>query len=282
MSDGVREAIEGSPYARRLGVKLDRLGEDSARLVLPFQDENTNPGGVLHGGVAASLSALGATAVAHAVLGGEALPLHVAQIQVSYLAAAKREPVAAEARLLRRGKTLCFVAVEVATEEGKPIAQASATVRGRFGEAPASREPVPTTRDAGDPGPLGPHVVKTPFMARLGLRVEHMMDARSRLVLPGAPENTDGAGGIHPGALLALLDTTGAMAAWATTGPGPFKASTPSLQARVLAPPPPGDLVAHGRLVARDGDLFWTQVDVAASDGGRVAEGSVLYRIVTS
>jgi acyl-coenzyme A thioesterase PaaI-like protein len=81
--------------------------------------------------------------------------------------------------------------------------------------------------------------------------------------------------------VLALLDTTGAMAAWAVTGPGAFKASTPAIQAQILAPAPRADLVAYGRNVARDGELFWSDVEVATAKEGRVvARGSVLYRIV--
>ena len=57
--------------------------------------------------------------------------------------------------------------------------------------------------------------------------------------------------------MLALLDTTGAMASWAETGPGPFKASTPSLQAQILSPPVEQDLVGYGWLVQRDGDVFY-------------------------
>jgi uncharacterized protein (TIGR00369 family) len=280
VSQDARHPLEDSPYGRSLGWKLERLDAGSARLLLPFQEGNTNPGSVLHGGVAASLAAAGAHAVAQAVLGPQGAPFHLAQIQVSYLAAAKSEPVVAEARLLRGGKALCFVEVDVASAGGKPIAHASATVRGRFGAAPGALAAAERDEGGSDPGPLGPHVVKTPFMSRLGLRVEHMKDSRSRIVLPGLASNTELGGGIHEGALLALLDTTGAMAAWATTGPGRFKASTASLQAQIPAPPPAGDLVAFGRLLERDGDTFWTGVEVADVGGRCVARGSVLYRIV--
>ena len=289
MSEAVREWVESSPYTMALGLKLDRLDEGaaggSARLILPFQEENTNPGSVLHGGVVASLSAVGAQTVARAVLGVEAGPFHLAQIQVSYLAAAREEAVVAEARLLRRGKVLCFVEVDVKTEAGKPIAHATATVRGRSGEDAAELVSVAGDDGAADPGPLGPHISKTPFMSRIGLQIEHMADSRSRIVLPDIEANRDRDGdrdgGIHEGALLALLDTTGAMAAWATTGPGPYKASTPSLQAQIVAPPPPGDLCAYGRLVQRDGETFWTAVEVADADARCIARGTVLYRIIT-
>lgn len=277
----MRCEVEEAPYGRRLGLRLERLDDASLRLALPFREENTNPGHVLHGGVAASVSAVGARALALAALGAEARPLTVGQIQIAYLAAARQEAVAAEARLLRRGKALCFVSVQVTSEAGKPIAHALATVRGRFAAPPVETFSVAGDAGEADPGPLGPHVSKTPFMARLGLHIEHMQRGRSRIVLPAAPDNLDAAGRVAEGALLALLDTTGAMAAWAETGPGPYKASTPSLQACIVAPPPPGDLVAYGRLVQRDGELFWADVEVAGAGGLGVARGTVLYRIVS-
>ena len=71
------------------------------------------------------------------------------------------------------------------------------------------------------------------------------------------------------------------MAAWALTGPGMFKASTPAIQTQVLAPPPAADLVAFGRVVERDGEMFWSEVEVADSASMHVcARGVVLYRIV--
>ena len=80
---------------------------------------------------------------------------------------------------------------------------------------------------------------------------------------------------------LALLDTTGAMAAWAETGPGRYKASTPSLQARFFSPPPAEDLVAYGRMIQRDAELLWSDVEVASARDARVfARGTVVYRIV--
>ena len=46
----IRSWVEDSPYCKFLGVRLDHLDETSARLVLPYQDENSNPGKALHGG----------------------------------------------------------------------------------------------------------------------------------------------------------------------------------------------------------------------------------------
>jgi len=262
-------------------VRLESLAAGGARLALPFAEANTNPGRVLHGGVAASLAALGAQAVTRATLGPDSGPWHTAGIQVSYLAAARDEEVVAEARLLRQGKELCFVEIDVATRDGKPIAHASALARAR-GDAPPPELPR-AAGDAGesDPGRLGPQIGQIPYVSRRGIRIEHMQAGRSRAVMPWRAANADAAGGVHEGPVLALLDTTGAMAAWAVTGPGPFKASTPAIQAQLLAPPPREDLVGYGRNVARDRELFWSDVEIATGSEGRVvARGSVVYRIV--
>jgi len=264
-------------------VRAETLADERVRLRLPFAEPNANPGKALHGGCAASLASIGAQALARAALGAGSGPWHSAGLQVSYLAAALGEEVVADSRLLRRGKEACFVEVDVSTAEGKSIAHASALVRGRFAAPPAPLPRAAGDDGAADPGRLGPAMSRLPFMAARGIRVEHMAGGRSRVAMPILDANRDAGGGHHEGAVLALLDTTGAMASWAETGPGPFKASTPALQAQILAPAPDADLVAYGRLVQRDADAFWADVEVADAERGLVcARGTVLYRIVTS
>jgi uncharacterized protein (TIGR00369 family) len=130
---------------------------------------------------------------------------------------------------------------------------------------------------------MGPHVEKLGFIAARGIRIEHMTGGRSRLRMAWRDEHADPHGGLHEGAALALLDTAGAMASWAETGPGRFKASTPAIHAQVLAPLPAAELVAHGRCVRRDGALLWSDVELSDAERGHVhVRGTVLYRIVTS
>jgi acyl-coenzyme A thioesterase PaaI-like protein len=124
-----------------------------------------------------------------------------------------------------------------------------------------------------------------PFTRARQLSVEHMAGGTSRLTLPLIEANGGADGSIHEGAALALLDTTGAMAAWGVTGPGPFKASTAALQAQMLGRADQ-ELVGFGRVVHRAGDLFWVDVDLAERGGGGgggrlVGRGTVIYRIVT-
>jgi len=280
--DDVRSWVESSPFSRFLGVHLESLDETSARLHLPYRDENSNPGKALHGGCAASLGAIGGQAVARAALGAESGPWHTCGMQVSYLAAAIGEDVVAEARLLRRGKELCFVEISVEKQDGKPVASITTTVRGRFGAEPAQLYSSQGDHGESDPGEMGPHLSMVPFIGNRGIEVEHMVGGTSRLVMPYREDNADLAGGVHEGAVLALFDTAGAMASWAETGPGRFKASTASIQVQQLAPAPKADLVGYGRCVQRDREFLWSDVEVASATDARVtARGTVLYRIVT-
>ena len=278
----VRNWIEKAPYNAALGVQLDELSDERARLVLPYRDSNTNPGKALHGGCAASLGAIGGQVMARAVLGEEAGPFHTCSMQVNYLAAAIDEGIVAEATLLRRGKELCFAEVDVSTEEGKSIAHITTSVRGRFGGEEPELSKTAGDHGQSDPGAMGPHLHKMPFIGSRGIRCEHMTGGTSRLIMPLLDTNADTDGGVHEGAILALLDTTGAMASWAETGPGRFKASTPSMQARIHSAPIREDLVGYGKMVQRDNEIFWSDVEVAtAGDGRVVARGTVIYRILT-
>jgi uncharacterized protein (TIGR00369 family) len=286
--DWVKSWVETSPYGASLGVKVGSLSEREARLQLPFKEQNANPGKALHGGCAASLAVVGAGALARAALGQESGPWHTCAFQVNYLSAAIGEDVNADVRLLRRGKELCFVEVDVATADGegengpRSIAHVTAAVRARHGLADAPLHSSAGDDGASDPGPMGPHIEKLPFIAGRGIHIELMAHGRSRLRMPFRGENADGGGHVHDGAVLALLDTAGAMASWAETGPGRFKASTPAIQAQVLAPAPKSDLVAYGRVAQRDHEVFWSDVEVADASNGQVcARGTVLYRIVT-
>ena len=112
--------------------------------------------------------------------------------------------------------------------------------------------------------------------------------SRARNLHAAAKQVVTDFGGSLPGTAEALRSlpgvgryTAGAMASWAETGPSRFKASTPALQAQILAPPVDEDLVAYGRLVQRDHGAFWADVEVAGQgDGGVIARGTVLYRIL--
>ena len=278
----VREWVEGSPYSAALGVELIESTEESCCLLLPYREANSNPGGVLHGGCAASLGLIGAQEVVRRALGETTGPLITASSQVSYLSAAIGEDVVATTELTRSGKAASFTDTSVTTRDGASVARIS-TVLGRRSEKGGSDLPLAASSDeGGDPGPLGAFVGTMSFTAARGLSVEHMADGRSRLVMPLADANVDLDGSFHEGAVLALVDTTGAMAAWAVTGPGPFRASTVAIQSCMLEAARSDRLIGRGHVVHRAGELFWAAVEVADAATARiVATGTVVYRIAT-
>ena len=131
-----------------------------------------------------------------------------------------------------------------------------------------------------EPGPLAKALASAPFMSKRQMNIVHMADGRARVTMPACDANADENGHLHDGAMLALLDTTGAMAAWAEAGPARWKASTASLQAQTLAPPPSGDVVAYARCVHRDQEMYWCDAEIADVTTGRVTtRGTVFYRL---
>jgi uncharacterized protein (TIGR00369 family) len=274
--------VEASPFGSALGVRAESISEECARLSLAFREDNSNGDEALHGGVAASMIDMASQAVARAALGEESGPWHTVALQVGYLAAALGEAITAEARLLRRGKELAYAEVVVGSESGREVARGLTTVRGRFGDPAAPLPEAAGDAGASDPGAMGPFIHRVPYHGKLGIRAEHMTGGVARLVMPWQDTNADTSGGVHEGAILGLLDTTGAMAGWAETGPGRFKASTPGIQARFLAPPDRSDLVGFGRVRHRDREILFSEVEIArAHDHRLVAQGTVNYRIIT-
>jgi len=110
----MREFVPASPYVVHLGIRLDELRPDGATLTLPFLPNLATLGTVVHGGAIASL--LDTAAMAAAWSGAEA-PANMrgttVGLTVSYLAPANGEDLQATASVLRRGRSLVYVEVEV-------------------------------------------------------------------------------------------------------------------------------------------------------------------------
>jgi len=123
--------IPASPLAAHLGIEVDELGRDTARLRLPFAQHNVTVGDVVHGGAIATLADTAAMAASWAT--DDPMPADPAGATVSlhtdFLAAARSTDLTADATVLRRGGRLCFVRVEVRDARDELVATASATYR---------------------------------------------------------------------------------------------------------------------------------------------------------
>ncbi len=275
---------EAEPYCKELGLAVESVADGEARLRLPYADKNSNPGQALHGGVAASMIDIAGRLAAATGFTGETTAGAV-DVTVNYLAAAIGEEIFATGRVLRRGKEISYAEVDVATGAGKAIAKGLVTTR-----TVAAGE---TTRDfagAADASALAPEEVsklgrafmKVPFIARLGMLNERMQDGTARVRMPYVEANAAKGGAVHEGAMIALVDTSAAMASWSITGLDfSFKASTVAVHVNFCAEALSEDVVALARTLRRKEEIFWNEVSVVGlSSGTLVAHGDVVYRIV--
>lgn len=120
--------VPESPFVAHLGAQLGETSEGFARLHAPFREELVTIGQTVHGGAIASLID---TAAMVAAWSGAEIPDNLrgttVGLNVQYLAPADGEDVTATARLVRRGRRLSTVAVDVHTASDRHVATALVT-----------------------------------------------------------------------------------------------------------------------------------------------------------
>jgi acyl-CoA thioesterase len=125
-----RARARANLFWRHLGIDVVDARPGSIRIRLPIRDELCNAAGApLHGGVVASLidmaigGALGT--LREAAAGG--VDQSSIELNVGFIAAARRGDVFAEGRILKHGRTLAFGEASVTDAEGKLLAIGRAT-----------------------------------------------------------------------------------------------------------------------------------------------------------
>jgi uncharacterized protein (TIGR00369 family) len=108
-------------FPKHLGIELEELREDYARLKLPYRDEFNQPAGVVHGGVIASLID---TVVVPAIGSGydDRPDLLTIDMQVQYMGAVVQKDMYAEGWVTKRGRSVVFARAEVRDADGRIIA----------------------------------------------------------------------------------------------------------------------------------------------------------------
>ena len=126
----VRGWLEHSPYAAHLGIELVSLGEGEAELRLPFRDELATMGDVVHGGAISSLVDTAAAAAAVAAADGDELGGGTTvDLSVSLVGAARGIDTTAKAQVIRSGRAISFIEVDVTGDDGKLVAKGLVTYR---------------------------------------------------------------------------------------------------------------------------------------------------------
>ena len=128
--DVIQEFVPGSPFARELGLRIERIELDRVELVMPFDPPLATIGDIVHGGAIATLvDTAGMVAAWSDETVPEALAGSTVGLSVDFVAAAEGADVTARASVLRRGRSLCFVDVDVVDPAGAIVAKGLVTYR---------------------------------------------------------------------------------------------------------------------------------------------------------
>ena len=122
------------PFIAHLKIQTEELGQGSARLWLPVEPHLTNSLGTVHGGVIMSLLDV-ALCTAARTLHPESIGVITIDLSVSFIGGATGERLAADARVLKDGRSMTFVEGEAKNADGSLVAKAIGTVRVRHKEA---------------------------------------------------------------------------------------------------------------------------------------------------
>ncbi len=122
----LRESIARVPYAQLLGINFEDARRGAATLSMSARPELERFGGIMHGGALASLAD---TASAFAILSklepGEQTV--TVDLTLHYLRPATEGKLTAHARVLRAGRRLATVSVEIFNESGVLVVTALTT-----------------------------------------------------------------------------------------------------------------------------------------------------------
>ena len=119
----VREWIVGGPFGKLLGMSVEALDPERVAVRMAFRPEVTTHSDVVHGGAIASLVDVAATAAAW--YGADPDKVRrgaTVGFTLNYLSAGRGSDLIADARVIKRGKSLCVCEVKVCgTGEDSPL-----------------------------------------------------------------------------------------------------------------------------------------------------------------
>ena len=126
MPEPIRRAdplrVDMSAYAQKLGIVCDLVEPDHVVYSMAFREDNVTLGDTVHGGAIASLADIAATAAAWSSVDDPARYRGATiDLSLSYVAAARGTRVVADARVAKRGGTVCFVDVDVRDGAGELV-----------------------------------------------------------------------------------------------------------------------------------------------------------------
>lgn len=126
IDDGLRARFRDSnPFHQLIGIELEERAAGYARVRLPASERiRGGVAGSIHGGVLSALADVVTLAAMGTVFTERERAAGTAELSVSYLRPALGAYVIAEGRVLKKGRTLAVVDVDMSDPDGKLVAKA--------------------------------------------------------------------------------------------------------------------------------------------------------------
>lgn len=120
------ERLNGLPFAKLIGMRLTDMSPGEAVIEIEMRDELKQPGGILHGGVTATMID---TAMAFAVRThlNDTEPTATIDLTVHYLRPLTEGKAICTGKVVRAGKRIFTVSADVVNGDGKLIATGLST-----------------------------------------------------------------------------------------------------------------------------------------------------------
>ena len=120
------ERGEGSPFYQLLGIKIEEVQKEYARLTMKIGDKHIQFLKTVHGGVIASLADSAAAWAFYGSSNLEWVPVTV-EMKINFLKPVDSGKLVAEARIIHRGSKIFVADAEVKNSEGSLIAKGLVT-----------------------------------------------------------------------------------------------------------------------------------------------------------
>ncbi|HKR64389.1 MAG TPA: PaaI family thioesterase [Thermoanaerobaculia bacterium] len=140
--DAVRKMMSGeappAPIAETIGMIVSEIGPDFAVFEMDTARRHANPMGTLHGGVLCDLAdgAMGMAWASELTTGETFTTL---ELKINFLKPVWETHLRAEARVVKRGRTVGLVACDVRDAKGELVAHATSTLMTLRGEQAKGR-----------------------------------------------------------------------------------------------------------------------------------------------
>lgn len=123
----LQELVRQAPYPSLIGLRLEAIDFDSARIALELDERHLQPFGIVHGGVLATLIDT-ATFWAAFMRLPEDVGLVNIDLKLNYLQPVQAGRLVAGGRCVRPGRTISYAEAHVTGEDGALLAHGTSTL----------------------------------------------------------------------------------------------------------------------------------------------------------